>query len=445
MAYSGRVTQMCHRALLNAFDRATIEQFAIVHLGTEFENVTRRGNFSDEVWDLVRWADSEDGRLRAMMTSAAAELPGNALLREVVKHLENPEYVESRWYAKYVPLATWLVWVVNLCLIVAAFTVWMVNLLDLRRIFLFGALAAVVGLLGWLLYQRLVGGPIRTFSGFLLVQRLVAHSRLGPRDWLAFAVTIGIALLLTQVVRAAPPPVQASFERGTIESVWRDSEFVVVKQFEALSTMAAQNESSAGGHARNRFSPTYYRVDFYAGAINAPREISVQIELIHPSAADLSDQRARQSNGVTFADVALDEQLAAVVDDRVIGAGANARLSVFDRSISFSLPLEQFKGHHTVLFTCHRALDAQPNPSEVVVYAQLTDSKDGGVLSKARRVSSIGDWASGLAHGAADSIRALLSIRPGGIRADAASPMELLLHLSGPGARRALAIRSGRS
>src|SRR5262245_32690520 len=144
MAYSGRVAQMCHRALLDAFDRATIEQFVIVHLATEFENVTRRGNFSDEVWDFVRWADSENGRLRSMMTSAAAQVPGNPLLKEALKHLESPEYVENRWYAKYVPLTTWLVWVANTGLIIAAFTVWMVNLLDIRRIFFFMTLGVIV-------------------------------------------------------------------------------------------------------------------------------------------------------------------------------------------------------------------------------------------------------------------------------------------------------------
>lgn len=404
MAYSGQAQQLCHRALLHAFDRATIEQFVVTHLeGIEFENVTRRGNFSDETWDFVRWADRA-GRLLEVMRAAAGDLPGNAQLKNVLAHIEHPRFVEDRWYARYVPLTTWLVWVVNTGLIVAAVIVWGFNLLDLRRIFFLLVLAVVVGTLGWLLYQRLVGGPVRTFAGFLVLQRLITHSRLERRDWQAFTGTILVGLLLGAVVSAAPDPVRVSFERGTVTSRWRDIEYEIVQHYETPSTMEPQNQVAENIDAHRRFTPSYYTVDLFTGAGNASRNILVTLELIRPEARDLSDERAKLFPGVAFRDVAFDRALAGILQSR----RPEDRLSGNDRSIQFALSLDELKGRHTVLFTCQRVVDAQPPATEVSVYVQLSDVVSKAVLSHGRGGSTIEAWEPRLAAdrgGAAGLVR----------------------------------------
>ena len=394
MAYSGRAEQIFHRALLRAFDRVTLEQFAVVNLEIELENVTRRGNFSDEVWDLVRWADS-NGRLKELIEKAAAEIPANPHLKEAVKHVHDPELIEDRWFARFVPLATWLVWVMNVLLLVALVKVWMVNLVDITRLLLSVTLVTIVSYLGWVLYQRLIGGPVRTLAGILLLRRLVAHSRLSRRDWLAFGAAMVVASSLGTLVRAAPSPVRVSFERENVGSIWQSLEFDVVKSFPTSSTMELQGPDRAGLVQRDRFSRTYYRVDIYAASRNAAREVTVQIELVPPQARDLNDELAKLPPGVTFADVAFDRALASVLSDRVIESEAEPRLFVFDRSIKFTLHLEQLKGIHTVLFTCQRSIDAQPNPSEVAVYAQLSDSIDGSILAATKSTFSLDDWEQG--------------------------------------------------
>ncbi len=396
MAYSGRAEQIFHQALLRAFDRTTLEQFVVVDLEIELENVTRRGNFSDEVWDLVRWADRND-RLKELIEKAAATVPGNPHLQEAVKHVRDPELIEDRWFARFVPLTTWLVWVVNVLLLVTLVKVWMVNLIDITRLLLSVTLLAVVSYLGWVLYQRLIGGPIRTLAGILLFRRLIAHSRLSRRDWRAFAIALLGAASLGALVQAAPKPVRVSFERAKADVVWRDLEFTLVKSFPASSTVELQGPEGVELPPRDRFSRTYYRVDIYAAARNAPQEITVQIELIPPAARNLDDELAKLPAGVTFADVVFDRSLASFVNRLVTEGGEKQRLFVYDRSIRFTLHLEQLKGLHTVLFTCQRSTDAQPNPSEVAVYVQLSDSAGKSTLAATKSTFSLKDWEQGMA------------------------------------------------
>jgi hypothetical protein len=349
------------------------------------------------VWDLVRWAD-RNGRLKELIEKAAAsEVSGNPYLKEAVKQVRDPELIEDRWFARFVPLTTWVVWVINVLLLVALVKVWIVNLIDITRLLLSVSLLVVVSYLGWVLYQRLVGGPVRSLAGILLLRRLIAHSRLGRRDWLAFGATMVAAATLGALVQAAPSPVRVSFEREGASSVWRDLEFAVVKSFPTSPAMELQGPDRVGLPQRDRFSRTYYRVDIFAGSRNAPREVTVQIELIAPAAEDLSDELAKLPPGVTFADVAFDRGLASVLSDRVIESETEQRLFVFDRSIRFTLHLEQLKGFHTVLFTCQRSTDAQPNPSEVAVYAQLSDSIDGSILAATKGTFSLNDWEQRLA------------------------------------------------
>lgn len=419
MAYSGRAEQIFHRALLRAFDRVTLEQFVVVDLDIELENVTRRGNFSDEVWDLVRWAD-RNGRLKELIEKAAAsEVSANPHLKEALKQVRDPELIEDRWFARFVPLTTWLVWVMNVLLFVALVKVWMVNLIDINRLLLSVTLTAIVSYLGWVLYQRLVGGPVRSLAAMLLLRRLIAHSRLDRRDWLAFGATMMVAASLGAIVRAAPSPVRVSFEREGVGSVWRNLEFDVVKSFPTSETMELQGPDRAGLLPRDRFSRTYYRVDIFAASRNAAREVTVQIELVPPGARDLNDELAKLPPGVTFADVAFDRALASVLSDRVIESEAEPRLFVFDRSIKFTLHLEQLKGSHTVLFTCQRSTDAQPNPSEVAVYAQLSDASDGSILAATKGTFSLEDWERGVGGGRSMVGRALQPAPGRAKRADA--------------------------
>jgi hypothetical protein len=418
MAYSGRAEQIFHRALLRAFDRVTLEQFVVESLDIELENVTRRGNFSDEVWDLVRWADRND-RLKELIEKAG-EVSANPHLREAVKQVRDPELLEDRWFARFVPLTTWLIRVVNVLLLVALVKVWMVNLIDITRLLLGVTLVTVLLYLGWMLYQRLIGGPVRTLAGILLLRRLVAHSRLSRRDWYAFGATLVVAVALGALVRAAPRPLRVSFGWEGVTSVWRDLEFDVVKSFPTSSTLELQGPDRAGLTQRDRFSRTHYRVDIFAAPRNAAREVTVQIELVPPGARDLNDELAKLPPGVTFADVAFDRALASVLSDRVVESEAGPRLFVFDRSIKFTLHLEQLKGSHTVLFTCQRSTDAQPNPSEVAVYAQLSDASDGSILAATKSTFSLDDWERGVGAGRSMVGRALQPAPGRARRADAA-------------------------
>jgi hypothetical protein len=174
-------------------------------------------------------------------------------------------------------------------------------------------------------------------------------------------------------------------------------EFTLVKSFPASSTVELQGPEGVELPPRDRFSRTYYRVDIYAAARNAPREITVQIDLIPPAAKNMDDELAKLPPGVTFADVVFDRSLASFVRRPAIEGEEKQRLFVYDRSIKFTLHLEQLKGIHTVLFTCQRSTDAQPNPSEVAVYAQLSDSAGKSTLAATKSTFSLKDWEQGMA------------------------------------------------
>ncbi len=293
MAYSGRAEQIFHRALLRAFDRVTLEQFVVVNLEIELENVTRRGNFSDEVWDLVRWAD-RNGRLKELIEKAAAEVPANPHLKEAVKHVRDPELIEDRWFARFVPLATWLVWVMNVLLLVALVKVWMVNL-DRHH-----TPAAERDARGGRLVLGLGAVPATDRRPDSNPRGDLAVAPAGRSQPSQPARLAGI--WRRDGRRVEPRRARAGQHRarcacrsseGNVGSIWRNLEFAVVKSFPTSSTMELQGPDRAGLSQRDRFSRTYYRVDIYAASRNAAREVTVQIELVPPQARDLNDELAK--------------------------------------------------------------------------------------------------------------------------------------------------------
>ena len=390
MAYSGQAEQVFQTALVSAFPTyETLDQFVRL-LDVNLAEISRRGNLRDIAFDLVRWADRED-RVPELVEKAAGEQPGNPKLQQALRHVHDPLLVEDRWFARHVPIATWLLGVANVGLLLLVVKVFLANLINTVRVLSTLALALFVVLAGWYLYNWLVGGAVRARVR-TRIRRLVAHSRLERHDWLAFAGMLGLVVLQATAAAAAPEPVVLSFDREPAGAFWTDTEYALVRSFPNIpSEMELQGPERVGLRDPERFSKTYYRADLFVGRRNIARRLRVQIDL-SPSVVDTTGVALSAGPpGVTFADVAVDRTLGDVVADeqQVVREGKG---HITETSVELVVDLDEISGRRTVLFTCQRRLDGQPTPREVSVYARILDADNGAVLYRTSRTFSIADW-----------------------------------------------------
>jgi hypothetical protein len=389
MAYSGQAEQIFQSALVSAFPTyEALDQFVRL-LDLNLAEISRRGNLRDVAFDVVRWADREN-RVPELVEKAAGEQPGNPKLQQALRHVRDPLLVEDRWFARQVPIATWLLGVANVALLLLVVKVFLANLINTVRVLSTLALALFVALAGWYLYNWLVVGAVRARVR-TRIRRLVAHSRLERHDWLAFAGMLGLVVLQATAAARAPEPVVLSFDREPAGAFWKDAEFVLVRSFPNIpSEMELQGPERAGLRHPERFSKSYYRADLFIGGRNLARRLKVQIDL-SPSVADTTGaELSAGPPGVTFADIAVDRALGDVVaDEQQVLRESKGRIT--ETSVEFVVDLDEISGLRTVLFTCQRRLDGQPTPKEVSVYARILDDK-GAVLYRTSRTFSIADW-----------------------------------------------------
>jgi hypothetical protein len=390
MAYSGQAEQVFQDALVSAFPTYESVEQLVRLLDVNLAEISRRGNLRDVVFDVVRWADREN-RVPQLVRTAAAEQPGNPRLQRAVRHVDDPLLIEDRWFAKQVPVATWLLAAANVALLLMVVKVYFANLINTFRLLSTLALACLVAVAVWRLYAWLVGAPVRARVGTLL-RRLVAHSRLERRDWVAFGVFAALFVFQATAVAAAPAPIVLSFSQESPRSFWKNSEFVVVRSFPNVpSEMELQGPARDGLRDPERFSTSFYRADFFIAHSYTARRVKLRIELL-PADADTSGRNPPEGTaGVSFADVAVDRALGAVV----VGQGTRVlpdRGYVHEATIELVAGLDEIAGRHTVLFTCQRRLDGQPTPTEVLVYARILDAANDAILFPAEEPFSILNW-----------------------------------------------------
>jgi len=252
MAYSGQAEQVFQDALVSAFPTYESMEQLVRLLDVNLAEISRRGNLRDVVFDVVRWADREN-RVPDLIRTAAAEQAGNPRLKQALRHVDDPLLVEDRWFAKHVPVATWLLGTANLVLLLLVMKVYFVNLVNTFRLLSTLAVVCLVAVAAWRLYAWALGKPVRARIGTLL-RRLVAHSRLERRDWLAFAALAALLVLQTTAVTAAPPPITLSFDRESPGTFWKDAEYVLVRSVPNVpSEMELQGPERAGLRNPERF------------------------------------------------------------------------------------------------------------------------------------------------------------------------------------------------
>jgi hypothetical protein len=389
MAYSGQAEQIFQEALLSAFPSQTALQQFVSVLDVNLEEVTRRGNLRDVVYDLVRWADRE-GRLASLVEAAEREQEHNPVVREAVRYVRDKDRIEDRWYAKHVPLVTWLLGAVNVGLFLVVVKVGLANLINTTRLLLGALLLLLVLVALRLLYNKLAGGPVRA-RVLNLFRRLIAHSRLGRREWLAFAGMLAALMVQTSLIASVPDPMQLRFDAGPVAGYWKDNEFALLETFpNSPSEMELQGPDRAGLRDPERFARTFYRVELYVAPQNLAQKLKVQVGLT-PTAHDMGGRAlAEGPPSVTFADLAIDRALAAVVADEQHRLKPD-RGRASEVGIELQVSVDEMKGRRSILFTCQRMRDGQPTPTEVNVYARILDENDG-VLFRTSGTFSIDDW-----------------------------------------------------
>ncbi len=390
MAYSGQAEQVFQDALVSAFPTYESLEQLVRLLDVNVAEISRRGNLRDVVFDVVRWADREN-RVPELVEKAAGEQPGNPKLQQALRHVCDPLLVEDRWFARHVPIATWLLGVANVALLLLVVKVFLANLINTVRVLSTLAVALFVALAGWYLYNWLVSGAVRARVR-TRIRRLVAHSRLERHDWMAFAGLLVLLVLQATALAAAPDPVSLSFDRDPAGTFWKDAEFSLVRSFPNIpSEMELQGPERAGLTYPERFSKTYYRADLFIGGRNIARRLKVQIDLSPTAAETTGAELSAGPPGVTFADVAVDRALGNVVGDeqQVVRQGKG---QITETSLEFLVDLDEVSGRRTVLFTCQRRLDGQPTPREVSVYARILDADNGAVLFRTSGSFSIDGW-----------------------------------------------------
>jgi hypothetical protein len=156
MAYRAGGTGLSGRARVGVPDLQAWSGRPPAHVGCR---ISRRGNLRD----VVRWADREN-RVPELFEKAVEEQPGNARLALALRHVRDPLLIEDRWFARQVPVATWLLGAANVALLLLVVKVFFANLINTVRLLSTLALAALVALAVWRLYTWLVGGAVRAWA-----------------------------------------------------------------------------------------------------------------------------------------------------------------------------------------------------------------------------------------------------------------------------------------
>ena len=90
MDLSGSQKKALHQALKSAFPRrGALEQFVSYDLDENLDGVAGSGPLDDVIYNLIRWADSED-RTEDLLKAAQEAKPDNAKLAEFIKTLDEP-------------------------------------------------------------------------------------------------------------------------------------------------------------------------------------------------------------------------------------------------------------------------------------------------------------------------------------------------------------------
>jgi uncharacterized protein YjbI with pentapeptide repeats len=85
-----------HDALLDAFDRSTLERVVYFGLQVRLEKIVPPGNLEDEVLDLVLWAN-ENNKVTALLRAAIQENVANVALRQFAA------YIQGKWPGAILP------------------------------------------------------------------------------------------------------------------------------------------------------------------------------------------------------------------------------------------------------------------------------------------------------------------------------------------------------
>src|SRR5581483_7775715 len=301
-------------------------------------------------YDVVAWAERH-GRLEELVRKIAAAFPDNPEVREALRHVDDPELIETRRFARFVPFATWLLNVVSAVLALVVIKVWWFNLIDTVRLVAYVVLACTAGYAAWILYKQITCGPVRTDAGVLLLQRLLAHSRLARRDWVLFAMSIAAAIGLGTIVSASPGPVEMSLTCGPVPNFQDD--YVFGWAFANDPTQMAVQCKERDGRTGASFRCSSYRVDLYIGRLNKAQTLAIALDLKPPKEA--------ATLGVAFSDIALDRSLNEIIK------GSAVHLSETHVDIP-PIPISVLNGSHTFLLTLQRLIDGQPPPDKVIVH-----------------------------------------------------------------------------
>lgn len=87
MQIPGVLFRDLHLALVDAYDRESIDQMALFGLGLRLDTIVGNVGMNSVVYELMVWAESR-GRLRELWRAAVDERPANSALARVVASLE---------------------------------------------------------------------------------------------------------------------------------------------------------------------------------------------------------------------------------------------------------------------------------------------------------------------------------------------------------------------
>lgn len=82
--------EQLHNALVDAFDRDTLNQVVYYAVQERLENIVAPGSLKSEVFNLLLWAN-ENNKVAAIVRAARKESPGNVALRQFA------DYAQAKW------------------------------------------------------------------------------------------------------------------------------------------------------------------------------------------------------------------------------------------------------------------------------------------------------------------------------------------------------------